>query len=183
MNGEVVERWLPVPGWEGSYEVSDQGRVKTTTRRWMRKEKFLRPQRTARGYLMMDLSLDGKTKHMLLHRMVMFAFVGVRPSDVQVNHINGNPLDNRLVNLEFVSAKENKRHAMEVLGKLPRPRMFYGEESVQAKLTTEAVLEIRRLYQEGEGMRSLGRQFGVTHPTIRKIVLNQTWKFPEEQAA
>ena len=102
-----------------NYLVSNYGRVKSVARpvncragvRY-KKEHFLTP-RDVHGYLKVGFNdSDGKLIHPLVHRLVMYAFVGVRPyPEWEIDHINGNSHDNRLENLEYVSSSENSKRA------------------------------------------------------------------------
>lgn len=86
------------------YDVSSHGRVRSP-------KKILRPYLNGKGRLLVDLrSVFGKCYQ--VHRLVAEVFIGVCPSGMQVNHIDGNPANNHLLNLEYVTAKENMRHAI-----------------------------------------------------------------------
>lgn len=114
-DGTHAEKWVPVMGYEGLYEVSDLGRIRSVDRvvnekhPYMRKGVVLRPVIKRNGYQHVLLYRLGKRKDALVHRVVMESFVG--PSDLQVNHINEEKTDNRLVNLEYVTASENTRYS------------------------------------------------------------------------
>ena len=106
------ERWLPIPGWEGQYEVSDQGSVRSLDRYIT----FPYGRRRAAGCVLspgvrpdghLNVSLCGKSK--LVHQLVMLAFVGERPDGFEVCHNNGDPADNRLENLRYGTASDNGR--------------------------------------------------------------------------
>lgn len=112
----MIERWLPVIGYEGFYEVSDLGRVKAVARtrpdgRHYR-EKFLSTF-TLSGYIGVSLyrGKKGGPKH--VHRLVAEAFLGPCPADKhQVNHKDGNKQNPRATNLEWVTRTENSLHAI-----------------------------------------------------------------------
>ena len=92
MNAEL---WLPVPGYEGLYDVSNRGRVRSLPRNTT-SGRILKPQRANKlGHLKVVLSKDGKTEQFLIHRLVMEAFAGPCPPGQQVRHWNGDPADNR----------------------------------------------------------------------------------------
>lgn len=109
----MTERWLPVPGYEGLYEVSDEGRVRSLDkinargRRW--KGRILTPAYMPRGYRTVSMWRDGKQKTALVHRLVLFAFAGPQPDGMEALHGNGNPNDNRAVNLRWGTHSENQR--------------------------------------------------------------------------
>ena len=109
------EEWRPVVGWEGLYEVSDQGRVRSfdrtvhckngRTRRY--KGRLLKPQKSRDGYLRVALCRGDKPRRRYIHRLVLAAFAGPCPDGMETRHMNGNPSDNRLANLQYGTHSEN----------------------------------------------------------------------------
>lgn len=107
---KIKENWKSVVGFEGLYEVSDLGRVRSLNYLGNTgKAKVLSPW-SCRGYLRLGLYKDGKKKQFLVHTLVITAFRGPIPAGMQVNHRNEDKRDNRLVNLEVVTAKQNINH-------------------------------------------------------------------------
>ena len=110
----IEEIWKDIPNYEG-YQVSNLGRVKSLKRfRKGRngslvtvKEKILKPWINSTGYYLIELSKQSIKKKHLVHRLVWSAFNGQIPEDLQVNHINEVKTDNRLSNLNLMTAKEN----------------------------------------------------------------------------
>ena len=111
------EQWRPVVGWEGLYEVSNHGNVRSLDRvvphyragTRLHRGKVLSPAKITTGHLRVLLSKDGKPRGLLVHRLVLEAFVG-SPQDGQVAcHWNDIPDDNRLENLRWDSLSENQR--------------------------------------------------------------------------
>ena len=108
------ERWLPVVGNDG-YLVLDQGRVRQIATGALIGTKN-------GNYPGVGLRQnDGTTRTLAIHRLVMAAFTGVCPAGIHVNHKNGDAGDNRLANLEYVTPKENARHALRLR---PKKRIF-----------------------------------------------------------
>lgn len=117
-----MENWKPIPGYEGYYEASDMGRVRSVARvvasstrnggARLRPSKVLRLKRKRNGYLAVQLSKEGEVKDQLVHRLIASTFLGDRTADgLVVNHRNLNKADNRVVNLEWCTTSENNRHS------------------------------------------------------------------------
>ena len=106
------ERWRPVPGYEGKYEVSDQGRVKTLLTDKAKGGRVLKLQ-TYSGYAYAGLWMNGKLKQCRVHRLVLSAFVGPCPPDQECLHGPGGKLDNRLTNLRWGTKSENANEAVQ----------------------------------------------------------------------
>lgn len=103
---QIIERWKAVVGYEGLYEVSDFGNVRSLK---YGKVRVLKPG-VMKGYYRVHLCKNGKRKSFLVHRLVVIMFIGDIPKGMVVNHINENKFDNRLENLEIVTVKENNNH-------------------------------------------------------------------------
>jgi len=116
------EKWLPVKGHEGIYEVSDLGRVKSLDRKvrhskkgfLIRKGKILSSNSNKSRYILISLSKKGLTETKAVHKLVAISFLNHTPcgNKLVVNHINHNRLDNRVENLEIITNRENsnKKH-------------------------------------------------------------------------
>lgn len=107
-----MERWLAIDGYEGLYEVSDLGRVRSLphyTRAGMRPGLVLHPGKVLKqhpvnkwGHLSVMLSMEGKTRRVLVHRLVLLAFSGPSPDGKeQVRHLDGGTANNQLTNLQW----------------------------------------------------------------------------------
>lgn len=111
-----MENWKDITGFEGIYQVSDEGRVRSLDRKDntgnTRKGKVLAIQKRPNGYMCVHLSKNGKTKWFLVHRLVAEAFVENKNSDYTiVNHIDNNPVNNFASNLEWTTYKGNMEWA------------------------------------------------------------------------
>lgn len=98
-----MAEWRAVPGYEGKYEVSDDGQVRS-----LRRNITLRAATTPLGYKY--VALCGKTRR--VHQLVLEGFVGPRPDGLITRHLNGKPGDNRLENLAYGTMKENAADAL-----------------------------------------------------------------------
>lgn len=113
------ERWLPVVGYEGIYEVSDHGRVRSVDRvvahpggDSARKGRVLKPCGDGRGYKQVNLWRDGSGGSVKVHRLVLEAFAGPCPDGMLACHTNGDNSDNRPSNLRWASQSDNLRDAV-----------------------------------------------------------------------
>lgn len=109
---DQLEVWASVPGFEGAYEVSSLGRVRSLDRvtdrgrKW--KGKLMSPSTMPRGYQVVTLWRDGKQETALVHRLVLFAFVGDAPAGMEALHGDGDPANNRRSNLSWGTHSENQ---------------------------------------------------------------------------
>lgn len=135
------EKWKAIPGFEGIYEISDCGRVRTVARvaefSYARrgasskkinvntprtiKSKLVKTRKQNSGYLLACLYKDGKRKVYLVHRLVAISFVPNPYNKPQVNHIDGDKENNCSDNLEWVSNGDNQRHKLYVLNRCNGP--------------------------------------------------------------
>ena len=106
----MTEEWRDIPGYRGWFQVNKDGQVLN-----VHNGKIKKPTLSNRGYHICSLTLDGITTTWSIHRLVMLTFAGDCPEGMEVNHKNGNPLDNRFENLEYCTPKENIHHARNVL--------------------------------------------------------------------
>lgn len=187
MKTTVNEIWLPVKGYEGYYEVSNLGNIRSLDQIQRRsngfaictfyiKGRILKPYCTGRkeGYLTIDARKNGTSKNLKIHRIVAEAFIPNPKNKPVVNHIDGNKHNNRVENLEWCSIAENSAHASKH-GLTP-----HGEKNKFAKLTALQVAEIRNTYKRGvrgKGAKTLAKKYGVSYTTIRRIISRKKWKY------
>lgn len=114
-----MEIWKDIKGFEGLYQVSNEGRVKSLICNHFGRfknesgKRILSQTKCREGYMRVVLVKDGKNYNRCVHRLVLISFCGydANPDKKQVNHINGKKNDNRLENLEWVTQSENMKHA------------------------------------------------------------------------
>lgn len=114
----MEEIWKDVKGFEGKYQISNLGNVKSLNYAKTRKEGIINPVKNKDGYLIIKLYSD-KCYTKLIHRLVAEAFIDI--PKLEVNHLNGNKADNRIENLEWCTHTENERYSRNVLGKKTQP--------------------------------------------------------------
>lgn len=115
-----IEMWKPVVGYEGLYEVSNFGRVRSLKRTRKGKcesecgvkERILKQSEHTKGYLVCGLSKDGKLKYFKVHRLVAEAFIPNPDNKPCIDHINACKSDNRVDNIRWVSHKENSNNPL-----------------------------------------------------------------------
>lgn len=113
------EIWKDIIGYEGMYQVSNSGKVKSVDRminNHFYKSQIIKPYDNGRGYYKIKLCKNGKIKHFYLHRLVAQAFLEDYSPLLEINHINHNKKDNNINNLELVSHLDNMRKAEEFYG-------------------------------------------------------------------
>lgn len=173
------EVWRPVEGFE-TYDVSNWGRVRSWNRTKNPNGRILKPQevggetnsryhavRLYRNIRKNDGSMKKEVKLKYVHRLVLKAFVGPPPTpDHQANHKNCDKQDNRLDNLEWVTASENIAHALEN-GRMNYTHMFGN--TFRRKLTDEQAQEIYRRVVAGENRGVLADEFNIHPQTVTYI--------------
>lgn len=117
MNSVIAEEWKDIEGYEGLYQISNKGRVKSLVgwngHKYISREKILKPSKTSTGYWKVDLHKNGKKKSLKLHRVIASAFIP-NPNNLPfINHIDSNPLNNSLENLEWCTPKYNSQYSYE----------------------------------------------------------------------
>ena len=178
----MEEIWKDIPGYEGLYQVSNFGKVRSLKRtiKYNGKGKGsgtriyesieLKQCLNTVGYYQVSLSVNNCRKRYMVHRLVASAFCNHPIGKDYVNHMDGNYLNNKSENLEWVSNRENVRHA--IVKGLHR---IYGEESHRAKFSNEQVEIIRRIKNRGVSTNDLCILLGVHKSCINRIYNGTTY--------
>lgn len=163
----MKEKWMPIKSYEGWYEVSDLGRVRSVDRVVRYKDgrtyeyssKLIKHKADKRGYPYVGLNKAGKKTAKRVHRLVAETFLPVRDKSLEVNHIDGNKNNNKLSNLEWVTSSENTLKGYE-LGLFEKTR------------------EAARLRAKNNS------DFNRSKPTkVTNIITGEEWDFPSVKEA
>lgn len=175
------EEWRDVVGYESSYEVSSYGKIKSIERRCASKngktrkvpERIMKPKIDRYGYSAIHLSKNGERRDFTIHRLVALAFIPNPENLPQVNHKDGDKLDNRVDSLEWCSAQYNVQHSFDNgLQKVP-----CGTDRPFFKMSDEKVREVRKRYAtEGISLVKLAKDYDICPQTLHSIILLKTWK-------
>ncbi|MCQ2009271.1 NUMOD4 domain-containing protein [Sporolactobacillus sp. STSJ-5] len=174
----MSELWKDVAGYDGIYQVSDHGQVRSLDRKVKNKNgiynkpikgKTLAQHQDRNGYMYCYFSVDGHGKNVKVHRIVCRAFHGEPFVGAVANHIDGNKGNNSANNLEWCSNQENTGHAIKTgLWK------NIGEAASSDVLTEKQVLEIRNNHTDSYD--ELARMYGISKASIADIKKFRSWK-------
>jgi hypothetical protein len=167
----AAEEWRDIPGYEGRYQASSLGRIRSLDRRVnichgatrLMKGRVLRPAGQKRDPHL-RVVLGHKASGSLVHKLVALAFLGPCPDGQEVRHLDGDPLNNRVDNLEYGSRTEN---ILDVY-RIGRP---------WRTLTAEQALSVRARLQAGETAAAIARDLGVGPAVIYGIKQGRTFKW------
>ncbi len=173
-----VVRWADILGYEGCYQISDDGKVKSLPK--TRKlnhggiqhvpERILKPYLGRDGYPYINLCRNYVIKHGKIHRLVALAFITNPEGKPHVNHKDGNKLNNSYKNLEWVTRKENAEHAVRT------GLAVMGSRSHLSKITEGDIPIILGRIKNGETMSLIGKDYGVSGSNISHIKIGDSWK-------
>lgn len=175
----MVEIWKDIEGYEGMYQVSNLGRVKSLARYKRKTDRIISGSPNTTGYLCVQLRKDNQRKSKLIHRLVLAAFEPCYyQEELDVNHKDLVVTNNRLDNLEWCDDKYNSSHYWNTANIDERKPTPQGESHHFSKVTEDTVREIRRLHLEKviTNKSSLSRMFGISESAVRQILNRITWK-------
>lgn len=168
---EVQKKWIE--GYEGLYEVYEDGQIYSYHRCM-----YLTHTLNSRGYMRVTLSLNGVPKKILVHRLLAKAFIQNPETKPYINHIDGNKLNNNLSNLEWCTAAENNKHAVDnnLYNKVRFPigvKFSVGIGNHHHKLIDSDVIEIRNGTLP---IKELALKYNVSTQLISEILIGNIWK-------
>ena len=183
MTSATKEEWKPVPKldnlteeqnaeWQSKYMVSSLGKIRSN-----KSKRVLKPTVNKKGYHLLATKLGGRTGKLgngknltvRIHRLVALCFLDNPDNKPEVNHKNGDQSNNTVHNLEWTTPSDNALHSVHVLGNRPKR----GAENPLAIVTQQEREYIKLKYKSGHelyGARALGRELGVHHTTILRIL-------------
>lgn len=162
---DLSKIWKPLIGYEGVYEISEYGEVYSIAKRILRKSfvnKF--------GYPRITLRCKGAVKNIFVHRLVATTFICENPGGLDVNHKDGNKLNNHYSNLEWVTRQQNVRHSFD-----HGLQTNKGDSHPQRKLCSAQVIEIREKHKMGATRKELMVQYRLSESGIGHIIRRKNW--------
>lgn len=170
----TINRWRPVVGYEGLYEVDWLCNVRSLNYHLTGKTQILKTGKDKAGYLMVCLSKEGKTTTLKNHRIGMQAWIPNPENKPCVNHKTHDVSNNNVfTQLEWVTQKENIKDAQE-FGSFDNQAK--GENNGKAKITEAIVIEIFRLYNvENWTQQRIADHFGIDRANVGYILRRKTW--------
>lgn len=174
------EVWKDIKGFEGSYQVSNLGKVRSLDREITKtnrhgdvqnfklKGKELRFNDNGKGYLSVQL---GRGNRRYVHRLVAEMFIDNPFELPTINHIDNNTKNNNVTNIEWVTQQENIQH------KVRQGRQHKGERIPSTKLKEDDVREIRKLLSDGVSQTKIAEMYNITQTPVSKIKRGVTWSY------
>ena len=165
-------QWRKGVGFD-NYSVSNIGEVRVDKSFHKSKiGKNMNKTLSPRGYYYVILTKDRIECHKFIHVLVSESFLGKKPEGLEINHKDGNKLNNHINNLEYTTRQENMNHAKR-LGLL---KCLKGDECSWSKITEEDVINIRKLCDDGILQRVIAEMYNISRPHVSEIYNRRTWK-------
>lgn len=176
------EIWKDIEGFEGMYQISSNGRVKSLPRTtWFTNKngeskfisvrgRIMKPHK--QKYLKAYLNLNGNTNMISVHRLVAMSFIPNPENKPQVNHVDGDKFNNNVNNLEWVTLSENRRHAFDTGLQSPKR----GVKSHLATHTESDVINVLNAWNSGMKKINISRMYNVSISFVDRVVDGKSWR-------
>ncbi len=180
----LEEAPTPIPGYAG-YGATRDGTIWSCWQQfgrpigWKVAEGKWRPLAVASrtdSYLTVAMWMSGKRVTRTIHRLILITFVSGQPEGCEACHGNGVRTDNRLENLRWDTRAANQRE------RRVHGTDMNGSKHPKAKLTESDIPKIFESQADGVSVAQIGRDFGVSHQTIRSVLRRETWKYADERS-
>jgi hypothetical protein len=168
----VNEIWKPIIGYEGLYEISNYGKVKSLIRKGRPKERFLIQTDDNNGYLNVTLYKNKNPKTFKVHKLVLLTFIGKCPENKESCHNDGNRYNNFIGNLRYDTRKNNAED------RIKHGTSRLGMENNKAKFNNEQIIEIRKSNLK---TIELAKKYNVERHAISNIKNRKTWRHINEK--
>lgn len=169
---KIKEIWKDVVGYEGLYQVSNFGRVKSVgffvKGTLFKRDRILKPHKNSHGYLQVDLRVNCIRKRYSVHRLVGFSFIPNPDNKPFINHWDANPENNHVSNLEWCTRSENSKHPYLHLG---RVNALKGRIGITCKVTKSIIIQYshdNKKVAEFYGVMEASRKTGIDYSRICK---------------
>lgn len=180
------EVFVDIPGYEGYYQVSNYGNVRSldrvikekTGKTQTLKGRVLKQRTNPGGYRYIELGKNGTKVTFAIHHLVAQAFMPNPGNKRTVNHIDGNKLDNSLINLEWATYSENLEHAYKTGLRRAVESSEVASKNYKRKLTEQQVREIKLLIAaKSLTLKQIANQYNVGRSTIGSIKSDRSWSY------
>lgn len=175
-----IETWIDIKGYEGLYQVSNMGSVRSMPRKTIGTNnaifpfngRILKPQADRGGYLRVSLRANSVAVFHSVHRLVANHFIGNPYNLPEVNHKVGIKSDNRASQLEWCDRSYNKTHAYRVLGQ----EKMRGERSGTAKVTEAEIKKMADDYTHLKSYIKVGKKYNISGTQAWRILTKKSWQ-------
>ena len=185
-NNNMEEIWKDIEGYNGYYQISNHGRVKSLQRlvtghksEWQKEEKIMKLSADKKGYSMIRLTLNSIKKTFTVHRLVALHFIERVPNKNQINHIDCDKTNNTVENLEWCDNSKNQTHAFQ--NGLNKYTQKHREARIkrglkERKLNSKQVEELKELRNSGFTYKQLSERFGISGKMAEEIYKGKKYK-------
>lgn len=172
--------WRTIPGFEGRYEVSDEGKVRSLSRKFIRSNGWpmsIKGREISQWLCEGErltvtlLKLDGSKCHRMVHCLVAEVFIGPRPENLEVCHNDGNNKNNRKNNLRYDTKEANEKD------KLEHGTSNRGTQNGHNKLTEQQVIAIKKAIKAGEVQANIAKEYNISQSAVSKIAVGKMWEW------